>query len=481
MSTPAQDSGREINAPPEPVTPAQVNAAWGGRFARGPSEIMEKINASIGFDYRLADVDIEASMVHCRMLRAQKIISDPDAAAILGGLSQIRDEIAAGKFKFQTAHEDIHMNVEMRLKELIGPAAGRLHTARSRNDQVATDFRLWLRREIDAMIRGMTQLQAALIAQAEAHYDAILPGLTHFQSAQPVTFGHYLLAYVEMLGRDRGRLTDARRRMNECPLGAGALAGTPYAIDRGFTAAALGFDRPTENSLDAVSDRDFVVEFLAAASLLAVHLSRLAEEIIVWYSDRFRFITLSDQFTTGSSMMPQKRNPDAAELIRGKTGRVVGQVVSVLMMLKALPLAYSKDMQEDKEPVFDAVENLQLGLAAMTGMVADLKVNVAAMRAATTGSFITATDLADYLVMALKLPFRDAHEITGKLVSLAEGKQIGLADLSLAEMQPICPAITSEIYGFLTVEGSVARRTSYGGTAPDQVRAAIARAKARFL
>ena len=464
---------------------SQKNVAWGGRFAQGPSDIMEKINASITFDYRLADCDLLASKTHCRMLMAQKIISQDDGNAILRGLDQISaeiaDEITEQKFQFQTRHEDIHMNIEARLGEIIGEAAaGRLHTARSRNDQVATDFRLWIRTEIDAILPSIRHLQTQLLAQAETHYDAILPGLTHFQAAQPVTFGHYLLAYVEMFERDYGRFTDARRRMNESPLGSAALAGTPYNIDRQFTSRELGFDKPTENSLDAVSDRDFVVEFLAASSILSVHLSRLAEEIVIWVSDRFQFISFSDLYTTGSSIMPQKRNPDAAELIRGKTGRTVGALMGMLMVLKALPLAYNKDLQEDKEPVFDCVDTIQLGLAAMSGMIADMTINRDTMRHAAEGGFITATDLADYLVMALNLPFREAHGITGRLVTLAEKKSIRLADLSLEDLQSECPKITDEIYQFLTIEGSVARRTSYGGTAPEQVRAAIARAKARM-
>ncbi|MCX8505194.1 MAG: argininosuccinate lyase [Alphaproteobacteria bacterium] len=476
-----QVTNHTTNQASNQATHPTANQSWGGRFAAGPAAIMEQINASIGFDYRLARVDIMASRVHCRMLMAQNIIPKSDGEKILTGLDQIATEIAQGQFQFKIAHEDIHMNIEARLHELIGQAAGRLHTARSRNDQVATDFRLWIRRETDDIQNSIRALQSALIAQAELHYDKILPGLTHFQAAQPVTFGHYLLAYVEMLGRDRGRFADARARLNQCPLGSAALAGTPYDIDRDFVSRELGFDAPTENSLDAVSDRDFVVEFLAASSLLSVHLSRLAEEIILWVSDQFRFVSLSDRFTTGSSIMPQKRNPDAAELLRGKTGRVVGDLVAMLMTLKALPLAYSKDLQEDKEPIFDAVETLQLGLAAMTGMIEDMRVNAAAMRQAAERGFITATDLADYLVMALHVPFREAHGMTGRLVALAEAKSIGLAELTLNDMQQICPAITQEIYQFLTVDGSVARRKCYGGTAPEQVLSAIARAKARYL
>src|SRR6185312_14142331 len=387
-----------------PPSVERSNQLWGGRFARGPAAIMERINASIGFDRQLYAQDITASKAHARMLAARGIIGQADCDAILSGLDHIAEEIASGSFAFKTELEDIHMNIEARLAELVGPSAGRLHTARSRNDQVATDFRLWLRDAIDQLEGDAKALQAALIDRAAEHTETILPGLTHLQPAQPVVFAHHLLAYVEMLGRDRGRLADCRKRLNENPLGSAALAGTPYPIDRTMTSGELGFDRPTANSLDAVSDRDFAVEFLAGASLLAVHLSRFAEELILWTSDRFRFVSLSDAFTTGSSIMPQKRNADAAELVRGKTGRVIAGLVGLLTMLKGLPLAYAKDMQEDKEPVFEAVETLSLALAATTGMVRDMGVDAQAMRRAAETGFITATDLADHLVMELGLP-----------------------------------------------------------------------------
>ena len=458
-----------------------VNRLWGGRFARGPAAIMERINASIGFDRRLYAQDIAASKAHCQMLVRQSIIPAADGAAILAGLDHVLGEIEAGEFAFTTEHEDIHMNVEARLAELIGPAAGRLHTARSRNDQVATDFRLWLRDAIDGLDGDLRALQAALIAQAERHVDTVLPGLTHLQPAQPVSFAHHLLAYVEMLGRDRGRCADCRRRLNESPLGAAALAGTPYPIDRDLTARLLGFDRPAANSLDAVSDRDFALEFLAGAAILAMHLSRFAEELIYWVSSEIRFVRLSDAFTTGSSIMPQKRNPDAAELVRAKSGRVVGALAGLLIVLKGLPLTYSKDMQEDKEPVFECVETLALCLAATTGMVDDMTVDAARMRAAAAGGFSTATDLADYLVTALGMPFREAHHATGRVVALAEARGTTLDALPLDALRSIEPRITDAVYAHLTVEGSVARRTSYGGTAPVRVRAALAAARARYL
>jgi argininosuccinate lyase len=458
-----------------------ANRLWGGRFARGPAAIMERINASIGFDRKLYAQDIAASKAHCQMLVRQNIIPAADGEAILAGLDHVLGEIESGDFVFRTEHEDIHMNVEARLAELIGPAAGRLHTARSRNDQVATDFRLWLRDAIDQLDGDLKALQAALLDQAERHADTVLPGLTHLQPAQPVSFGHHLLAYVEMLGRDRGRFGDARTRLNECPLGAAALAGTPYPIDRDLTARLLGFDRPAANSLDAVSDRDFALEFLAAAAILAMHLSRLAEELIYWVSSEIGFVKLSDAFTTGSSIMPQKRNPDAAELVRGKTGRVIGALAGLLVMLKGLPLTYSKDMQEDKEPVFECVETLALCLAATTGMVADMTVDAARMRAAATAGFITATDLADYLVMTLGLPFRVAHHATGALVKRAEALGVALDKLPLAELQAIAPGLTDAVFAHLSVDGSVKRRTSYGGTAPERVRAALAQARRRFL
>ena len=415
------------------------------------------------------------------MLVARQIISPEDGAAIARGLALIRDEIERGAFVFSEANEDIHLNIEARLAELIGPAAGRLHTARSRNDQVATDLRLWVRSAIDRGDAAMRDLQAALIDLAEAHADAVMPGFTHLQIAQPVTFGHHLLAYVEMLGRDRSRLADCRHRLNECPLGAAALAGTAFPIDRGMTAAALGFDRPAANSLDAVSDRDFAVEFLAAAALAGTHLSRLAEEIVLWASDAFGFVRLSDAFTTGSSIMPQKRNPDAAELVRAKTGRLNGALVALLTVMKGLPLAYQKDMQEDKRPVFEAADALELCLAAMAGMVRDLRPDRARLRAAATRGYSTATDLADWLVHALGLPFRRAHHITGEIVKRAEARGCTLAELPLAELQMVEPAITPAVYDALAVDSSVASRASFGGTAPVRVREAVAAARKRFL
>jgi argininosuccinate lyase len=453
------------------------NAMWGGRFAAGPDAIMEAINASIGFDKRLAPQDIAGSRAHAAMLAATGIISDSDAEAIREGLLTILSEIEAGTFPFSTALEDIHMNVEARLKELIGEPAGRLHTARSRNDQVATDFRLWVREQIDALDEALVALMRALLAQAEAGPDWVMPGFTHLQVAQPVTWGHHMMAYVEMFGRDRGRFADARARMNECPLGAAALAGTSFPIDREMTAKALGFDRPMANSLDAVSDRDFALEFLSAASICAMHLSRLAEELVIWSTAQFRFVTLSDRFSTGSSIMPQKRNPDAAELIRAKIGRILGATVSLFVVMKGLPLAYSKDMQEDKEQVFDAADSLMLSLAAMEGMIRDLTVNREALEAAASAGFSTATDLADWLVRRLGLPFREAHHVTGALVAKAEAKGCDLPELTLEEMREVHPGITEEVYDVLGVHNSVASRTSYGGTAPEQVRAQIARWK----
>ncbi len=457
------------------------NKLWGGRFAGGPAAIMARINASIGFDRKLYAQDIAASKAHCAMLAATGIIGQADADAILAGLDRIKGEIEAGAFTFDPALEDIHMHVESRLAQLIGDAAGRLHTARSRNDQVATDFRLWVRDAIDALDGALGDLQKVLLARAEEHADTLMPGFTHLQVAQPVTFGHHLMAYVEMAARDRGRLADARRRLNENPLGSAALAGTSFPIDRHMTAAALGFDRPTANSLDAVSDRDFALEFLSAASICAVHLSRLAEELVIWSSAQFRFASLSDSFSTGSSIMPQKRNPDAAELIRAKTGRIVGSLNTLLIVMKGLPLAYSKDMQEDKEPTFDAAESISLCVAAMTGMIADLKVNEPVLLQAAGTGFATATDLADWLVQNLDMPFRRAHHVTGSLVKLAEGRGCGLADLSLADMQSVEPGITDAVFGVLTVERSVASRRSYGGTAPERVREAIAAWKERLL
>jgi argininosuccinate lyase len=445
---------------------------WGGRFEDAPDAIMEEINASIHFDKALAAQDIAGSRAHARMLADQGIISADDAERIVAGLDTIASELAEGRFTFSRALEDIHMNVESRLRELIGDPAGRLHTARSRNDQVATDFRLWVRDAVDAIDAQLQALQIALAEKAEVFADAIMPGFTHLQSAQPVTFGHHLLAYVEMFSRDRGRFADARRRLNESPLGAAALAGTAFPIDRRATAKALGFDRPMANSLDAVSDRDFALEALAAASISAIHLSRFAEEIVLWCTAQFGFIKLSDRFTTGSSIMPQKRNPDAAELVRAKSGRIVGALNALMMVMKGLPLAYSKDMQEDKEQVFDALPSLSLALAATTGMVRDMIPDVDAMRAAAGSGYATATDLADWLVREAGLPFRDAHHATGRIVAEAAARAVPLAELPLEIMQGIHPAISEGVYDVLTVEASVASRRSEGGTAPDNVRAA---------
>jgi argininosuccinate lyase len=446
------------------------NSMWGGRFAEGPDAVMEEINASIDFDRRLFRQDIRGSQAHARMLARQGIIAADDAEKIVAGLDTILREIEAGTFTFSRSLEDIHLNVESRLAELIGPAAGRLHTARSRNDQVATDMKLWVRDAIDDTDAALGGLQAALADKALAHAATVMPGFTHLQGAQPVTFGHHLLAYVEMLARDRGRFADARRRLNESPLGSAALAGTSFPIDRNMTAAALGFDRPTANSLDAVSDRDFIVETLSAASLAAVHLSRLAEEIVIWSSAQFGFVKLSDRFTSGSSIMPQKRNPDAAELVRAKTGRIVGALTGLLVVLKGLPLAYAKDMQEDKEPTFDALESLALSIAAMTGMVADMTPNAGVLRKAAGAGYATATDLADWLVRTLHLPFREAHHVTGRIVAAAEERGVSLEKLALADMQAIEPRIVAEVYDVLGVKQSVKSRVSFGGTAPDNVR-----------
>ncbi len=454
---------------------------WGGRFAAGPADAMERINPSIDFDRRFWREDILGSKAHAEMLVATGILTQEDGEAIQAGLDEIWAEIESGAFKFSRALEDIHLNVENRLREKIGDAAGRLHTGRSRNDQVATDMKLWTRGAIDALDRELRDLQEALIDQADRHAATIMPGFTHLQPAQPVTFGHHMLAYVEMIGRDRGRLADARRRLNESPLGAAALAGTPFPIDRAMTAAALGFDRPAANSLDAVSDRDFVLEVLAAAGICAVHLSRLAEELVIWTSVQFRFVTLSDAFTTGSSIMPQKRNADGAELVRGKSGRVLGAFTAIAVVLKGLPLAYGKDMQEDKEPVFDAIDSLGLCVAATTGMIRDLAVNGDATRRAVDAGFPTATDLADWLVREAGLPFRDAHHVTGRLVKAAEERGCGLDALPLDVMQTEHPAIDDRIYPVLSVEASVNARTSFGGTAPERVREQVAAARKRFL
>jgi argininosuccinate lyase len=457
-----------------------ANQMWGGRFAAGPDAIMEAINASISFDQRMARQDIDGSRAHAAMLAATGILTDSDANAIREGLLTVLSEIETGAFQFKTALEDIHMNVEARLKELIGDPAGRLHTGRSRNDQVATDFRLWVRGQCDAAQSAVKSLQTALLGQAEAGADWVMPGFTHLQTAQPVTWGHHMMAYVEMLGRDAARFADARARMNESPLGAAALAGTSFPIDRDMTAKALGFDRPMANSLDAVADRDFALEFLSAASICAMHLSRLAEELVIWSSAQFRFVTMSDRFSTGSSIMPQKKNPDAAELTRAKIGRILGATVGLFTVMKGLPMTYSKDMQEDKEQVFDAADNLMLALAAMDGMVRDMSANPDALRAAASSGFSTATDLADWLVREAGLPFRDAHHVTGTLVAMAEKDGKDLPDLSLDQMKSAHPAITEAVYDVLGVDNSVRSRTSYGGTAPDQVRVQIARWKEKL-
>jgi argininosuccinate lyase len=457
------------------------NRMWGGRFAAAPDALMERINASVGFDKVLYAQDIAGSIAHARMLGDAGILSGTDVTAICGGLAAIRDEIESGNFDFKAELEDIHMNIEARLTDMIGDAAGRLHTARSRNDQVATDFRLWVRDAIDVADASLAALQGALIDQAESHADWVMPGFTHLQAAQPVTAGHHLLAYVEMFGRDRSRFADARARLNESPLGAGALAGTSFPIDRAATATALGFDRPTANSLDSVSDRDFVLEFLAAAAICAGHLSRLGEELVIWSSAQFRFARLSDAFSTGSSMMPQKRNPDAAELIRGKTGRVIGAFVAIATVMKGLPLAYSKDMQEDKEPVFDAADTLMVCVAAATGMIADLVFDRDRLAAAAGEGFTTATDLADWLVCEADVPFRESHRITGQVVALAEKKECGLEDLTLDDLTAIDGRITKAVFEVLGVDASVRSRNSYGGTAPDNVRAQVQAARERFV
>ncbi|MEK9756825.1 MAG: argininosuccinate lyase [Paracoccaceae bacterium] len=453
------------------------NEMWGGRFAEGPDAIMRAINASIGFDRRLASQDIAGSLAHVDMLGATGIVDEADAKQIKAGLETVLREIQSGDFSFSEALEDIHMNVEARLRDLIGPAAGRLHTARSRNDQVATDFRLWVRDQLDGADAAITALLQALLGQAEKGVDWVMPGFTHLQSAQPVTWGHHMMAYVEMFSRDLGRIRDARRRMNESPLGAAALAGTSFPIDRDMTAKALGFDRPCANSLDAVSDRDFALEFLSVSSICAMHLSRLSEELVIWSTAQFRFVRLSDRFSTGSSIMPQKKNPDAAELIRAKIGRIMGANVALMIVMKGLALTYSKDMQEDKEPIFDAADNLFLALAAMTGMVNDMTALPETLKAAAGAGFATATDLADWLVREKGLAFRDAHHVTGALVALAETKDCALHELTLSDMQSVNDEIDEGVYSVLSVENSVASRMSYGGTAPEQVRFQIKRWK----
>ncbi|HXU98890.1 MAG TPA: argininosuccinate lyase [Caulobacteraceae bacterium] len=456
------------------------HSLWGARFSAKPGEAMAAINASISVDKRLAGEDLAGSRAHAAMLAQARIISAADAQAIIHGLDAIEAEIVEDRFRYRDEFEDIHMNVEARLAELIGPAAGRLHTARSRNDQVALDMRLWTRAACDQAAQGLADLQRALIAKAETHADTLMPGFTHLQSAQPVSFGHHLMAYVEMFARDAGRFADARARMNESPLGAAALAGTAFPIDREATARTLGFDRPTANSLDSVSSRDFLLEALAAATIAATHLSRLAEEIVLWTTPQFAFVALSDAFTTGSSIMPQKRNPDAAELVRAKVGRILGAFTALTVVMKGLPLAYGKDMQEDKAPAFDAFDALFLALAAMTGMIADLTADRAAMAAAAGVGHATATDLADWLVRELDLPFRDAHRLVGAAVKRADALGVELAGLPVAEFQAIEPGITAEAVAALTPAASLASRTSYGGTAPDQVRAQIARHKERL-
>lgn len=450
------------------------NQMWGGRFASGPAAIMEEINASIDFDKKLYAQDIRGSIAHATMLAHQGIIATEDKDKIVHGLNTILSEIESGRFEFSRRLEDIHMNVEARLADLIGPAAGRLHTARSRNDQVALDFRLWVKEELQKTEIALTSLINAFLDRAEEHAETVMPGFTHLQTAQPVTFGHHCMAYVEMFGRDRKRVRHAIEHLDESPIGAAALAGTGYNIDRHMTAKALGFREPTRNSIDTVSDRDFALEFLAMASIAATHLSRLAEEIVIWSTPQFGFVRLSDAFSTGSSIMPQKKNPDAAELVRAKTGRINGSLVALLTVMKGLPLAYSKDMQEDKEQVFDAAESLELALAAMTGMVRDMTVRTDRMKAAAGAGYSTATDLADWLVREAGLPFREAHHVTGRAVALAEGKGCDLAELSLNELQAINPAITAGVFDVLTVEASVASRKSYGGTAPSEVRKQIA-------
>jgi argininosuccinate lyase len=459
------------------MTKKTSNTMWGGRFAAGPDAIMEAINASIGFDQRMASQDIEGSRAHAAMLAATGILTDTDAEAIREGLLTVLSEIEGGTFQFSTALEDIHMNVESRLKEIIGEPAGRLHTGRSRNDQVATDFKLWVRDQFDAAEAGLLALIQALLGQAEAGADWVMPGFTHLQVAQPVTWGHHMMAYVEMFGRDLSRVRDARVRMNESPLGAAALAGTSFPIDRHMTAEALGFDRPSANSLDAVSDRDFALDFLGVASISAMHLSRFAEELVIWSSAQFRFVALSDRFSTGSSIMPQKKNPDAAELIRAKVGRIYGANTGLMMVMKGLPLTYSKDMQEDKEQVFDAADSWMLAMAAMEGMVKDMTANRESLAVSAASGFSTATDLADWLVRVLGMPFRDAHHVTGTLVGMAEGKGCDLPDLTLEDMKSVHEHITAEVFDVLGVQNSVNSRMSYGGTAPAQVRIQVQRWK----
>jgi len=458
----------------------KANPLWGGHFEKGPSEVMEKINASIDFDKKLYEYDIRGSIAHCQMLVKSKILTAAEGKKIIDGLNKVHTEIARGRFEFKTSLEDIHMNIESRLKDIIGEVAGKLHTARSRNDQVATDFKMFVRDAINNTYEALKTLQKVMLDLAQEHYDTIMPGFTHLQTAQPVTFGHHLLAYVEMIGRDRSRLRGAHERLNECPLGAAALAGTSFPINRKMTARDLGFRDATSNSIDSVSDRDFAIEFLSSSSIIAMHLSRFAEEIVIWSSADFNLIKLSDAFTSGSSIMPQKRNPDAAELVRAKTGRIFGSLVGLLTVMKGLSLTYSKDMQEDKEPVFDAVENLSICISAMIGMVSDMKVNKEKMKEAASRGFSTATDLADWLVQNLNMPFRQCHSISGRIVKLAEEKQCRLDELTLEDMQSVEPKITKNIFDVLSVENSVASRTSLGGTAPANVKKAIKEARKKY-
>ena len=457
------------------------NKMWGGRFSTSTNNLMEKFNSSIQFDQMLYVEDIEGSIAHSEMLSKQKIISKKEFLSIKSGLEQIKKEISDNKFSFSTKLEDIHMNIENRLVEIIGDTGKKLHTARSRNDQVATDIKLWLRKKTDKIELSLKRLQCSLIEKSEIYFDLFMPGYTHLQVGQPVTFGHHLLAYVEMLGRDRGRLLDCRKRMNELPLGSAALAGTSYAIDRHFVAEKLGFSKPTENSMDSVSDRDFAIEFMSASSLIAIHLSRLAEELVIWSSDRFNFIKIPEKYTTGSSIMPQKRNPDAAELIRAKPGRIFGNLISLMTVLKGLPMTYGKDMQEDKEPIFDTARNIELCILSMDGMIREIEPIPEKMMEALQKGFPTATDLADYLVTNLKIPFREAHHLTGKIVLLAEKKTSSLEDLTIEDIQSVVPDVDLSILNVLKIKNSVSSRTSYGGTAPKNVLRAIDNAKKRFL
>jgi len=462
-------------------TPDNKSTIWGGRFTSGPAQIMEQINSSVDFDRRLYNQDIAASKAHSSMLTDQKIISKKVGLAISDGLDTILKEIENGTFEFSNALEDIHMNIESRLSELIGDGAGRLHTARSRNDQVATDFRLWVRDTIDITDAALMGLQEILISRAEEHSDTIMPGYTHLQTAQPVTLGHHLLAYVEMIGRDRGRAKDCRGRLNECPLGSGALAGTSFPIDRAKTAILLGFDSPMANSMDGVSDRDFALEYLSFASIVGIHLSRLSEELVIWSNPSFGFVSLPDTFSTGSSMLPQKRNPDAAELVRAKTGRIIGALNGLLIVMKGLPLTYSKDLQEDKEPVFDTADTLELCLYTMTTMLSEIKFNPAPMMEAAIKGNSNAIDLADWLVKALGKPFREAHLITGSLVKIAEDKKCKLEELSLKDMRAVDNEINEDVFRVLKLENSINSRNSFGGTAPANVEAACAVARSKYL